>query len=93
MRADCHIHMVLDGFDWKQSIARHQPEPDSCWIRSTLETYREKGYTYLFACFHVSIASINDCNYCIGEDLRVCSQSCLNKYINNLIDTRYRVSQ
>ena len=47
MRADCHIHMVLDGFDWKQSIARHQPEPDSCWIRSTLETYREKGYTYL----------------------------------------------
>ena len=47
MRADCHIHMVLDGIDWRQAIARHQPGPDVGWVRSVLEVYREKGYTYL----------------------------------------------
>ena len=47
MAADCHIHMVLDGLDWRQAIARHQPEPNLRWIRQTLETYRAQGYTYL----------------------------------------------
>ena len=24
MKADCHMHMVLDGTDWKAAIARHK---------------------------------------------------------------------
>ena len=47
MKADCHIHMVLDGVDWKQAIARHSVRPDEQFIRQTLASYRESGYTYL----------------------------------------------
>lgn len=44
---DCHIHMVLDGRDWKSAIARHTREPEEGWIRRTLEHYRQLGFTYL----------------------------------------------
>ena len=47
MRADCHIHMVLDGVDWKQAIARHSVTPCEALIRAMLSRYRELGYTYL----------------------------------------------
>lgn len=47
MRADCHMHMVLDGIDWKQAIARHQGVPDDTFIHQTLRTYQQEGYTYL----------------------------------------------
>ena len=47
MKADCHIHMVLDGVDWKQAIARHSVKPDENFIRQTLARYRDLGYTYL----------------------------------------------
>ena len=44
MNADCHMHMVLDGVDWKASIARGIRED---YIRSVLEDYKNKGYAYL----------------------------------------------
>ncbi len=47
MKADCHIHAVLDGVDWKQSLHRHEPHPHEGFIRNMLETYRSRGYTYL----------------------------------------------
>jgi len=47
MRADCHMHMVLDGVEWKAAIARHTVTPDEKFIRKTLEIYRDLGYTYL----------------------------------------------
>ena len=47
MLADCHMHMVLDGVDWKAALQRHAGKPDARWIRKQLETYRSKGYTYL----------------------------------------------
>ena len=47
MKADCHMHMVLDGVDWKQAIARHSVRPDENFIRNTLAHYRDLGYTYL----------------------------------------------
>ena len=47
MLADCHIHMVLDGFDWRGALARHAHGPDIAWIRTQLQTYRDKGFTYL----------------------------------------------
>ena len=47
MRADCHIHMVLDGVDWKQAIARHSLQPEEGFIRQTLAVYQNLGYTYL----------------------------------------------
>ena len=47
MKADCHMHMILDGEDWKQAIGRHQQQPDRVFIRNTLERYASLGYTYL----------------------------------------------
>ena len=47
MYADCHIHMVLDGVDWKSAIGRHRDGPDLPFIRRVLEKYRDMGVTYL----------------------------------------------
>lgn len=47
MKADCHIHAVLDGVDWKKAIHRHSEKPDEGFIRKMLETYQAQGYTYL----------------------------------------------
>ena len=47
MYADCHMHMILDGVDWKGAIGRHQKSPDRPWIRRVLQTYQQLGVTYL----------------------------------------------
>ena len=47
MAVDCHIHMVLDGADWKAAIRRHAEQPQDGFIRQTLASYRQQGFTYL----------------------------------------------
>ena len=47
MRADCHMHMILDGVEWRAAIARHKEKPDEVFIRKVLTIYKELGYTYL----------------------------------------------
>ena len=45
--ADCHIHMVFDGVDWKKAIDRHRAAPDRELICARLKAYAEAGFTYL----------------------------------------------
>lgn len=47
MKADCHIHMLLNGGYWKAAIDRHRESPDLSAIREVLESYRSRGYHYL----------------------------------------------
>ena len=47
MQYDCHIHMVLDGQDWKNAIARHKNGVDLAFVHQALGRYRDLGYTYL----------------------------------------------
>ena len=47
MNCDCHMHMVLDGVEWRGAIGRHQPQPNEAFIHKALETYRRCGITYL----------------------------------------------
>lgn len=47
MKLDCHMHMVLDGVDWKHSIGRHCGGADMEWVRRILRQYAQQGYTYL----------------------------------------------
>lgn len=47
MLCDCHIHMVLDGRNWRNAIDRHRRQPDDAFIRETLERYQKLGFTYL----------------------------------------------
>ena len=44
---DCHMHMVLDGVDWRASIRGHQPMPQEDRIQSTLAEYARQGFGYL----------------------------------------------
>ena len=47
MKSDCHMHMILDGYEWKSAIHRHSAQPDIPWIRQILSLYQNQGYTYL----------------------------------------------
>ena len=47
MRADCHMHMILDGKNWKTAIERHAKKPHEPFVRQVLDTYRSRGITYL----------------------------------------------
>ena len=46
MRADCHMHMILDGVDWKKAIARHREKVDEDFVHRVLKAYRDQGFTY-----------------------------------------------
>lgn len=47
MKADHHIHMVLDGVYWRDAIARHSAGVDQDFVRQQLDIYKRAGYTYL----------------------------------------------
>lgn len=47
MNCDCHIHMVLDGQDWKDAIAAHREAPNDAIIRMNLRRWQAAGFTYL----------------------------------------------
>ena len=47
MRWDCHMHMILDGADWRSAIRRHSEQPEESWIREVLRHYQELGFVYL----------------------------------------------
>ena len=47
MRYDCHMHMILDGLDWRAAIARHKDSPEEGFIRRVLESYRDAGFVFL----------------------------------------------
>ena len=44
---DCHMHMVLDGRDWRAAIGRHREKPREDWIRGVLQQYVRQGFGYL----------------------------------------------
>ena len=44
---DCHMHMILDGADWKAAIHRHADGPEEGWIRRMLLSYQTSGFGYL----------------------------------------------
>ena len=41
MRADCHMHMILDGGEGRRAIARHKEKPDEDFIRRVLKIYQD----------------------------------------------------
>ncbi len=47
MLVDCHIHMVLDGVEWRGAIGRHRETPDEAFCRKQLAVYQKLGYSYL----------------------------------------------
>ena len=47
MFANLHIHMLLDGANWRAAIAAHRPQPDEDLIRRRLSAYQDAGITWL----------------------------------------------
>ena len=47
MLGDCHIHMVLDGVDYRRALARHRPQAQDGWIRERLSEYARAGVRFL----------------------------------------------
>ena len=47
IRSDCHMHMILDGVEWRSAIARHAERPNDGFIHEILSRYQALGYTYL----------------------------------------------
>ena len=47
MRYDCHMHMVLDGVEWRSAIHRHVECVEEGWIRAVLAQYQKLGFGYL----------------------------------------------
>ena len=47
MHYDCHMHMILDGLEWRSAIDRHRETPDETFIRQVLKTYQDLGFVYL----------------------------------------------
>ena len=47
LKCDCHMHMILDGVEWRNAIRRHENGPDLGFVRAVLEKYSALGYGYL----------------------------------------------
>lgn len=47
MRYDCHMHMILDGQDWRAAIDRHRKAPEESFIRRVMSSYAREGFVYL----------------------------------------------
>lgn len=47
MLGDCHMHMVLDGLDWRAAMGRHKEQVQEEWVRATLQQYADAGISYL----------------------------------------------
>lgn len=44
---DCHIHMVLDGVNWRAAIDHQRRGPDEALIRARLADYAKRGVLFL----------------------------------------------
>lgn len=44
---DCHMHIFMDGYDYKAAVARYQNGLDEADIRTHLQIYQDMGITYL----------------------------------------------
>ncbi len=47
MRGDCHIHVIMDGVNYRQAVDRHWEQVQDEPIRQCLAAYRDRGITFL----------------------------------------------
>lgn len=47
MLGDCHIHLALDGYDYKAALGRHREAVDDGPIHAAFARYRDLGITFL----------------------------------------------
>ena len=47
MLGDLHIHMILDGVDYRSAIDAHRRKPDDAILRARLADYQARGVTFM----------------------------------------------
>ncbi len=47
MLGDCHIHMALDGYDYRIALNRHRSEVNEDWVGARFCDYAAAGITFL----------------------------------------------
>lgn len=47
MAADLHIHMLMDGTNYRQAVLRHSAAADEVWIHDRLRDYANRGIRFL----------------------------------------------
>lgn len=47
MAADLHVHMLMDGRNYRQAVQRHSAAPEESWIRQRLQDYAQRGIRFL----------------------------------------------
>ncbi len=47
MNSDNHIHLILDGKNYKKAVSRHEDRIDDEYIKAVFEGYRQRGVTFL----------------------------------------------
>lgn len=47
MFGECHAHIFMNGYDYRQAVADHQGHPDEVIIREHLKAYQDAGVTYV----------------------------------------------
>lgn len=45
--SEAHMHMLMDGLNYKEAVALHKTEPQTDIIRQRLQQYQDAGITYL----------------------------------------------
>ncbi len=47
MRGDCHIHVIMDGVNYRKAVELHREQVQDAPIRRCLAAYQERGITFL----------------------------------------------
>lgn len=47
MFGECHAHIFMNGYDYRQAVMEHQGHPDERRIREHLKAYQTAGVTYV----------------------------------------------
>lgn len=47
MFGECHAHLAMDGINYAQAMALHADRPDEKHIRTCLNTYKERGVSFV----------------------------------------------
>lgn len=45
--SDLHMHMLMDGLNYRQAVQRHSVAPAETWIRERLQDYANRGIRFL----------------------------------------------
>ncbi len=47
MPGECHAHLFMDGFDYREAVQRHRSAPDEGAVREALSTYQRRDVTFV----------------------------------------------